>query len=186
VRIIAGSRKGRRLVDWEESGIRPMRDFVRTAMFNILSDFVSDARFLDLFCGTGSVGLEALSRGARSCTFVDRSPVACGIVRRNLDALDLLAEGEVIEGEILDVIEGLARRGREYELVFIGPPYGLGLAPIALSALAAGDLLTADPVVVAEVRRGEDLNERFGVLERVDDRLYGDNRIVFHRRSGMV
>jgi len=182
VRIIAGSRKGRRLVDWEESGIRPMRDFVRTALFNILVDFVPGARFLDLFCGTGSVGLEALSRGARTCTFVDRSPIACGIVRRNLSALDLLPSGEVIEGETTAAVDELQRRGRQYDIVFIGPPYGRELAPTALSALAQGALLSADPVVVTEVRHDEELASRFGVLERVDARTYGDNRLVFYRR----
>jgi len=79
MRIIAGSRRGHKLVDWEESGIRPMRDFVRSALFSILAELVPDAAFLDLYSGTGSVGLEALSRGARSCTFVDASAAACAI-----------------------------------------------------------------------------------------------------------
>src|SRR5512136_1739462 len=99
MRIIAGERRGRKLVEWEDSGIRPMRDFVRSALFNILSDFVTDAAFLDLFSGTGSVGLEALSRGACACTFVDQSADACGIVRRNLDALDFLARGDVVQSD---------------------------------------------------------------------------------------
>jgi 16S rRNA (guanine966-N2)-methyltransferase len=182
LRIIGGSRRGRKLVAWDEAGIRPMRDFVRTALFNIIADFVPDARFLDLFSGTGSVGLEALSRGASSCVFVDRAPGACGVVRRNLQALDLLDQGSVMEGDVLVMLGELSRRGRRFDLVFIGPPYGQGLAERTLEGLSDGGLLTADCVVVAEVHETETICPVHGVLERVDDRRYGDNRVLFYRR----
>lgn len=181
MRIIAGERRGRKLVEWEDAGIRPMRDFVRSALFNILSDFVTDAAFLDLFCGTGSVGLEALSRGARSCTFVDQSADACGIVRRNLDALDFLARADVVESDAIQAIATLGRLGRRYDLVFVGPPYFRELVPRALEALADGRLLQADPVVVAEIHALESIGDSYGVLSLVDRRLYGDNQLLFFR-----
>jgi 16S rRNA (guanine966-N2)-methyltransferase len=183
VRIIGGSRRGRKLVAWEETGIRPMRDFVRSALFNILEDFIPGVDFLDLYCGTGSVGLEALSRGARSCMFVDRAPGACGIVRRNLESMDFLTEGRVMEGDVSDALEELARKGRRFGVVFIGPPYYHELVPATLVALASGKLLTEDFVVVAEIHRSEDAAESCGVLERVDARRYGDNRLLFYRRA---
>lgn len=183
MRIIAGERRGRKLVEWEDAGIRPMRDFVRSALFNILSDFVTDAAFLDLFCGTGSVGLEALSRGARSCTFVDQSADACGIVRRNLDSLDFLARGDVVESDAFQAIATLARLGRRYDLIFVGPPYYKELVPRALDALADGKLFQADPVVVAEIHALESIGESYGVLSVVDRRLYGDNQLLFFRPS---
>jgi len=181
MRIIGGVKRGRRLVEWDDSEIRPMRDFVRGALFNIITDFVPDAVFLDLFCGTGSVGLEALSRGARSCTFVDRSPDACGIVRRNLDALDLLALGEVVEGDCVEVLDRLTRVGRRFDLVFVGPPYHHELALKALDRLADGRLLADDPVVIAEIHELEALPSRFGTLALVDRRRYGDNQLLFYR-----
>jgi 16S rRNA (guanine966-N2)-methyltransferase len=183
VRIIGGNRRGRKLVDWEETGIRPMRDFVRSALFNILCDFVPDAEFLDLFCGTGSVGLEALSRGAKSCVFVDRAPGACGIVRRNLERLDFLDQGRVMEGDALDMIDDLARKGRKFDLVFVGPPYYHELVPQALAALSTGRLLTDDFVVIAEIHRSETADDAYGVLQRVDTRRYGDNQLLFYRRA---
>jgi len=183
MRIIAGSHKGRKLVDWETSGIRPMRDFVRSALFNILIEIVPEAAFLDLFSGTGSVGLEAISRGARSCTFVDASREACAIVRRNLDAFGLLDLGEVIEADAVETIGELARRGRRYDVVFIGPPYYRRLVPAALDALADGRLLGEDPVVVTEIHHTEAWESRHGVLELVDRRRYGDNRLLFYRPS---
>lgn len=184
MRIIEGSHRGRKLVDWSESGIRPMRDFVRSALFNILSNIVSDAVFLDLYCGTGSVGLEALSRGARSCTFVDASPDACRIVRRNLDALDLLSVGQVLEGDCLRVIDELMRRGRRFDVIFIGPPYHHELVPTTLAAVGEGRLLSPDPVVVGEIHRTEHASDAYGVLGLVDARRYGDNRLVFYRADG--
>jgi 16S rRNA (guanine966-N2)-methyltransferase len=181
MRIIAGERRGRKLVEWEDGGIRPMRDFVRTALFNILSDFVPEAAFLDLFCGTGSVGLEALSRGARSCTFVDQSPDACGIVRRNLDLLEFLARGDVVQCEAIQAVEMLSRLGRRYDLFFVGPPYFRGLVPRALEALGNGGLLGADPVVAAEIHSTESIDDAYGVLSLVDRRRYGDNQLWFFR-----
>lgn len=183
VRIIAGSRKGRKLVEWEEAGIRPMRDFVRSALFSILDDFIPEADFLDLCSGTGSVGLEALSRGANSCMFVDHTPGACGIVRRNLEALDFLTEGRVMEGDAIAIIGELARRGRRFDIVFIGPPYYQELVPAVLTALADGKLLADDFVVVAEIHHKETAEDAYGVLQRVKVRRYGDNQLLFYRRG---
>lgn len=182
MRIIGGSRRGRKLVDWEETGIRPMRDFVRSALFSILDDFIPDASFLDLFSGTGSVGLEALSRGAASCLFVDRAAGACGIVRRNLESLDFLTEGRVMEGDAIAMIDELSRRGRRFGVVFVGPPYYQELVPAALSAMSYGRILVEDFMVVAEIHHRESAAEAYGVLHLVDIRRYGDNQLLFYRR----
>lgn len=184
MRIISGERRGRKLVEWDDSSIRPMRDFVRSALYNILSDFVPGAAFLDLYCGTGSVGLEALSRGAGSCTFVDRSTDACAIVRRNLDLLDFLPRGEVVQGDALDVLVGLRRLGRRFDLAFVGPPYYRGLVPQALEALGDTALLSDDPVVVAEIHSTESIGDAYGRLSLVDRRRYGDNQLWFYRTVG--
>jgi 16S rRNA (guanine(966)-N(2))-methyltransferase RsmD len=160
-----------------------MRDFVRSALFNILSDFIADSDFLDLYCGTGSVGLEALSRGSRSCLFVDRSSVACGIVRRNLEALDFLSMGRVMEGDAFVAINDLARLGRQFDVAFIGPPYYHELVPQTLDALSSGRTLADDFVVVAEIHHTESAATSYGVLEQVDVRRYGDNLLLFYRRK---
>lgn len=181
MRIIGGSKRGRKLVEWEEAGIRPMRDFVRTALFNILADLVPEARFLDLFCGTGSVGLEALSRGASETVFVDRSRGACGIVRRNLDMLGFLDRGQVVQADFAEGIDHLRRRGRAFDLIFVGPPYGKGLADSALHLLGDGRLLAPEAIVTSEVRKGTEIALSYGKLQCVDRRTYGDNTLFFHR-----
>ncbi|MGB2983213.1 MAG: 16S rRNA (guanine(966)-N(2))-methyltransferase RsmD, partial [Candidatus Bipolaricaulia bacterium] len=181
MRIIGGSRRGRRLVDWEEAGIRPVRDFVRTALFSIVSDFLPGAVCLDLFAGTGSLGLEALSRGAKSCLFVDHAREACGIIRRNAEALDFLSASEVFEGGAVEAIDRFARRGRRFDLVFIDPPYFHGLVESTLSALTDTGALTEDPVVVAAAHKKEEPLPAYGALVLTDCRRYGDNQLVFYR-----
>jgi len=181
MRIIAGSKRGRRLVDWEESEIRPVRDFVRSALFNIVDDFVDGAVCLDLFAGTGSLGLEALSRGARRCLFVDRAPEACAIIRRNLAALDLLETGEVFEGDAVEAVDRFARRGRRFDLVFLDPPYRHGAVPTTLRALGDGRALASDPVVVAAASATEAPEPVCGRLRLAERRRYGDNQLLFYR-----
>jgi len=160
-----------------------MRDFVRGAMFSILVDFIPNSAFLDLYCGTGSVGIEAISRGADHCVFVDRSPESCGITRRNLEALGLLDQGRVLESDAVEACRELARRGKSFDLVFIGPPYYHELVPRTLGALADGRLLSPDPVVIAEIHHKESAAESYGILELADERKYGDNRLLFYRRA---
>lgn len=184
MRIIGGRLRGRHLVDWEESGIRPVRDFVRSALFSIASDFVPGAACLDLFAGIGSLGLEALSRGASRCLFVDDVPEACGIIRRNLEALDLLDIGEVFEGDWADAVDRYGRRGRQFDLVFVDPPYFRGLAAATLSALARIMPLSADPLVVAAIHKTENLERKYGSLALADRRRYGDNVLCFYRVIG--
>ena len=183
MRIIGGALKGRRLVDWVESGIRPVRDLVRSAMFNIVADFVPDATCLDLFAGTGAVGLEALSRGARSCLFIDESQAACGLIRRNLDALGLLEQGEVFQGRAMEGTERFLDRGRRFDLVFIDPPYFNDLAHGPVQVLSDGRGLGDDPVIVVASNKRETMDERMGVLQVAERRRYGDNVLWFYRRA---
>ncbi len=158
-----------------------MRDFVRTALFNIIGELVPDSRFLDLFCGTGSIGLEALSRGAQESVFIDSSPGACAITRRNLENLGFLSRARVIQDDYLAGIDRLSRRGRKFDLLFVGPPYGKGLAADALSRLGEGDILAEGAVVVTEVYKKEELSPSYGVLSRIDVRTYGDNALHFYK-----
>ncbi len=172
-----------RLIEWEEAGIRPMRDFVRSALFNIIENFIVDSTFLDLFCGTGSVGLEALSRGASLATFVDNSSKACGIVRRNLDLLGFLDRASVLQSDYGAGIDNLERRGKGYNLVFVGPPYDKGLAEACLRVLAQSPVVLPDSLIVAETRNKTELKTKYENLNQIDKRTYGDNSLVFYQPS---
>jgi 16S rRNA (guanine966-N2)-methyltransferase len=118
VRIIAGSRKGHSIQAPKGAATRPTSDRVRESVFNIVAPWVEDAQVLDLFAGSGAMGLEALSRGASRAVFVEADPNACRTIERNLDKLGL--RGEVRCGDILATV---ANEGRRYDLVFVDPPY---------------------------------------------------------------
>jgi 16S rRNA (guanine(966)-N(2))-methyltransferase RsmD len=178
MRIIAGEKRGQKILVPE--GIRPMREAVRAALFNILGDLVRGSRFLDLFAGSGSVGLEALSREAKSCVFVDSFPEAARAIRLNLDRLNLKGRGRVYELDFRKAIELFFRRGRRFNLVFIGPPYGKGLANEVLEKI--GLVLAEEGIVITEIFKKEELRDEYGNLKLFNERRYGDNLLRFYRK----
>jgi len=168
VRIIAGAAKGRRLVGPSGDATRPMTDRVREALFSSLGSLVDGSRVLDLYAGTGSVGLEALSRGASQGTFVERHRGALRALRTNLTAVGL--GGEVIAD---DVDRFLRRPGDSYDLVFVDPPYAVPLASLLETIEALVRRVAAGGVVVIHRRFGEDLPETVAGLVLTDRRRYG-------------
>jgi 16S rRNA (guanine966-N2)-methyltransferase len=183
MRVIGGAKGGERLLETQEERIRPMRDQVRAAVFEILRDFVEGSRFLDLFAGTGSVGIEALSRGAAECTFVDHLPEAVRLIKMNLAKLGLTSQAKVYQLDVFEAIARFERRGRRYDLIFIGPPYGLGLASKTLEWLGDASIVAEDAMVFAEVFKKEraEFQESYGPLLLIRERRYGDNLILFYR-----
>jgi 16S rRNA (guanine(966)-N(2))-methyltransferase RsmD len=171
VRVIAGSRRGATLVAPRGSATRPTSDRVREALFSILGD-VSDLTVLDLFAGSGALGIEALSRGASSATLVDSSPAAIRVIRRNLSALGLAAE--VRRARALEFLGGARTAARQYDLVFLDPPYSQtsSLGPALSTAVAP--VLAPGARIVAESDRRAPLVLDLPVL---DERRYGDTLI---------
>jgi 16S rRNA (guanine(966)-N(2))-methyltransferase RsmD len=184
MRIIGGRLGGRLLLEPTpqiKRFLRPMREAVRAALFDILNDSVTEARFLDLFAGTGSIGLEALSRGARACVFVDSSEQACQIIRENLKNLDLERCASVYQLDALKAVEMFHRQGQRFDLVFIGPPYGKGLAHKTLAHIAAHPILSPGALVVTEIFKKEKVQAEYSLLKSFDGRTYGDNHLRFYR-----
>ena len=175
MRVIAGTYGGRRLQAPPGEATRPTSDRVREALFSILGDRLQDARVLDLFAGSGALGLEALSRGAATVTFVDSAPAAIRALRANLEALG--AEAEVVRADALRWLRSAPAAARQYDLVFLDPPYrragelGAPLSAALAPALAAGAL------VVAEADRRAPLEL---TMTATDERRYGDTLIRFH------
>jgi 16S rRNA (guanine966-N2)-methyltransferase len=183
VRIVAGRLRGRTLAGPSGPGTRPTSDRVRGAIFNILvhavDGFAIDGtRVLDLFAGTGAMGIEALSRGAAFCEFVERSSKARALIRGNIDALDLSQSTRITS---LDAAS-LPRAGRTepFDLVFLDPPYAQGLAERALAGASAGGWLAQDAIIVVEERADVAVRwpDGFSVL---DQRRWGDTQAVFAR-----
>ncbi len=177
MRITGGHLSGRTLIAPKTREIRPMRDAVRLSLFNILSEVVPDSRFLDLFAGTGGVGIEALSRGASQATFVDDLPEALDLIRQNLAALGVSERAEVLGEDVFYALGHLTG----YDLVFVGPPYGKDLEDKTLKKLAGSNCLTEGAIVVTELFQKDRVEARYGKLVQIDARRYGDNRLVFFR-----
>jgi len=155
---------------------------VRAAIFNMLQDRVRGAQVLDLFAGTGSLGLEALSRGADRAVFVEQDPRAVRALRANITKSGLQARAEVIATDVRRAVPVLARRGETFDLVLLDPPYGTGLAQRTVEAIARLGLLRPGGMIVAETGAHEAIRPPEG-YEVVRDRTYGDTRITVLVRS---
>ena len=185
MRIVAGKHRGRRLQKPDGYDIRPTSDRVRESVFNILehrdwgragTSVVNGARILDGFCGTGALGLEALSRGGAHVTFMDNKRSALSICRRNVDTLGEGAAADILQGDCLKPVGAAEPCG----LVLLDPPYKTGLTCTALSALRDAGWLKPDAICAIESEAGVDpkLPEGFEIL---DIRKYGATRVQFLR-----
>lgn len=174
-RIIAGRYGGRRIGAPPGTGTRPTSDRVREALFSILGARVAGARVLDLFAGSGALGLEALSRGAATVTFVERAPAALRALQANVAAVG--ADAEVVRADALRWLRAASAGARQYDLVFLDPPYGQAEALGAeLSGLLPA-VLGRGALVVAESDRRAPLEL---TIPTIDERRYGDTLIRFH------
>jgi len=175
VRVVAGRYGGRRLVAPAGDATRPTSDRVREALFSVLGPGVAGVRVLDLFAGSGALGIEALSRGAAAAVFVDRSQPAITAIRANLAALDIEADVRRMQASV--ALRAAADRGEAYDLVFLDPPYkhAAGLGRELSEALPA--VLAHGACVVSESDRREMLGLE---LPLSDERRYGDTVIRIH------
>jgi 16S rRNA (guanine966-N2)-methyltransferase len=175
MRVIAGRYGGRRLQAPPGAATRPTSDRVREALFSILGARVQDAAVLDLFAGSGALGLEALSRGAARVTFVDSAPPALRALRANLDALG--ADAEVVRADAVKWLLAASGGERQYSLVFLDPPYRTAAALGAALSDALPAVLAPDALVVSESDRRTPLELTIPIT---DERRYGDTLIRFH------
>ena len=182
MRIISGSARGRRLLTPVNYRVRPTADRVKEALFNILAGLVDfpGCRVLDIFAGTGNLGIESLSRGADVAVFVDSHRESTLLIRKNLTLAGLEAQGRIVEREALVALGMLEKEGGAFDLVFLDPPYAQGLAEKTLRYLADSSLLHAGSVVMAEVSSREEVPEVYGYLVQFDRRIYGDTALLFY------
>lgn len=178
LRVTGGRLGGRRIRVPAAGGVRPTADRVREALFARLPD-LEGAHVLDLYAGSGALGIEALSRGAVSAVFIERAAPVLAVLRANLQSLDLGGATEVVRGDVAAGVRRLAHAGRRFDLVLLDPPYRDPLeAPRALRALSTSGILAAGALVVVETSRRPALPPIDG-LEPLDERRYGDT--VIHR-----
>lgn len=177
MRVIAGLAKGRRLQVPKGSKTRPFTDRAKEALFSALGDRVEGAAVLDLYAGSGSLGIEALSRGAGTVVFVEKSRSALTAIEANLETCRF--EGVVVAGDVGDFLE---RDEGRYDLVFIDPPYRLSLALVSEVLAAAAGRLADGGTMIVHRRAGEEPPAPPNATRLVDERRYGDTQLYLYRR----
>lgn len=183
MRVITGSARGRRLKTLEGLETRPTAERVKEGVFNILQFQLADSRVLDLFAGTGQMGIEALSRGAERAVFVDSRRQAAALVRENLAATGLGDRASVVCGEALAYLRSVRER---FDVIFIDPPYAAELWESALSAISQFDILSDHGIIVCESPAQREMPERVGRCVQYRTYRYGTVKITtYHREEAL-
>jgi len=182
MRVIAGKYRSRVLKSALKLRLRPTSDRLRETLFNVLGALVEDSLFVDLFAGTGAVGIEAISRGAREVVFIESHAAGVGLIRRNLESLGIHAGVEVIEADAVRGLETLSTRRLATDFIFLDPPYENEEDYVrVLEFLDTSHLIAPRGLVIAEHRNSMELPERFDRLECSRILEQGDASLSFYR-----
>ena len=179
MRVITGKARGIQLKTPEGLTTRPTSDRVKEALFSIIQFEIPGARVLDLFGGTGQLGIEALSRGAKSATFVDAGEPACRLIRENLRRTKLEGDGKVVRSDYMDYLK---RCREEYDIIFLDPPYAEVFLENSLKQIAEIDILRSGGIIVAERPVGKELPWEFEGFNRSKDYKYGNTLLTLYRK----
>jgi 16S rRNA (guanine966-N2)-methyltransferase len=189
MRVVAGIYRSRILKSLKGLALRPTSDRLRETLFNVLAPNIADARFVDLFAGTGAIGIEALSRGAAEVVFIESHAPAATLIRRNIESLGINTGVTVLAVDVLRGLAMLAARkstgAPAFDQIFLDPPYAAAEDySRVLEFLGSADLLAPGGIVIAEHRRNFDLPEETGALKKFRVLKQGDAALSFYRRSG--
>ena len=180
MRVITGKARGVQLKTPDGMQTRPTTDRVKEALFSIINFDLPGAQVLDLFGGTGQLGIEALSRGAKSAVFVDQSEQACKLIRENLKRTKLESDGRVIRADYLDYLK---RCKETFDIVFLDPPYAEVFLENSLKRITEIDILRSGGIIVAERPLGKELPWKFDGYERSRDYKYGNILLTLYRKQ---
>ena len=184
MRVIAGSARRLLLKTLDGTDTRPTQDIIKETLFNVIQNEVPGSRFLDLFSGSGAIGIEALSRDASYAALVENNRKAVSIIRENLESTHLADRAEVITGDVMIALQQLERKGR-FDIIHMDPPYNKDLEKNVLNYLRNSKLADEDTLIIVEASQETD----FGYLEEfgysvVKDKIYKRNRHLFLKRRG--
>jgi 16S rRNA (guanine(966)-N(2))-methyltransferase RsmD len=179
MRVISGSARGRKLKEPEGQGIRPTTDMVKEAVFNIIQFDIEGRRILDLFAGTGQLGIESLSRGAAAAVFVDESNDAARLVRDNVKSMGFEDSATVVRGDALAYI----RQGGRFDIIFLDPPYETRFIEKALNAIIEFDILKENGIIICETKEDKRLPDVAPPYSKGREYKYGKIKITLYTRA---
>lgn len=184
MRIIAGRFRGHKLVDFKADHIRPTTDRVKETLFNKLQFQIANARVADLFCGTGNLGLEALSREAIHCTFVEKSPQSVSIARQNIEKLKVAAgEYKIVTMDVIAFLKSY--QGEAFDIIFADPPFTQKMAHDVMTAASESAAFGIHTIMAIESEQKERMEDHYGNLIRFDKKTFGDKflNMFCHKES---
>lgn len=181
MRVIAGTAKGRRLKTVKGMTTRPTADRVKESLFNIIREKLEGNSLLDLYAGTGNIGIEALSRGVTSAVFVERDKQAVKVLRENLQVTSFQQNVEVYQQDVMIALDIFGKKKRAFDLIFLDPPYYEGLEEKTLTRIFLNKVLAPEGLVIIEHSRKNNLPSTVASLQLIRTEIYGDTAISFYR-----
>lgn len=178
MRVISGSARGLKLKAPEGMNTRPTLDRIKESLFNMIAADMYDCRFLDLFSGSGAMGIECLSRGGQSAVFVDNNKESVNIIKQNIAAAKVADRADVLGCDVVSALSGLGNKGKVFDIIFMDPPYNKGLVDLALREIVKSNILSQDGYIIAEQSTDEEIPEIAG-LRVVKVKEYRITRMTF-------
>lgn len=183
MRVITGQAKGRRLKAPRGMNTRPTSDRTKESLFNIIGDKVTNAGILDLYAGTGAIGIEALSRGAGRAVFVEKDPRVVRIIRENLELTGLAGQAQVICRDADDAVGYFAAQAKNFDIIFLDPPYMRNMLQKTLETLAKYKIVAPGGWVITESSKLDLLPDMSGNLKKIRQERYGDTILSFYQET---
>jgi 16S rRNA (guanine966-N2)-methyltransferase len=180
MRIIAGSAKGKKILSPVGMGTRPTLDRIKESIFNIIQNRTRGAVVVDMFSGTGSLGLEAASRGAEKCYLIDMGDTTFGMLKQNVDNLKFNDKCTCLKGDTYKYMQQFANEKIVFDLIFIDPPYAKDMIPPAIEIIAANGLLRKDGLIVCKIDSAEEVYQGNSIIYLCDLRKYGNTTVLFY------
>lgn len=185
MRVVAGFLRGRKIISVPGKNTRPTLDQVKEALFNILGQFFTSGKGLDLFAGSGSLGIEAISRGLEKCVFVDKDFKSYQVIKENLQLLNIEQKSEVYKMDYLKALKYFQEKKEKFDYVFLDPPYHLQKMNEIMKLLVDYDLLNEDAIVTCESLKEEDLIDSYQSIKLKKVYYYGISKITIYQKGGV-
>ncbi|GKX66268.1 16S rRNA (guanine(966)-N(2))-methyltransferase RsmD [Inconstantimicrobium mannanitabidum] len=181
MRIISGKARGKKILSPATYETRPTLDRVKEAMFNIIQTYVPGATVIDVFSGTGSLALEAASRGAKECYLVDKSPVTFPILKQNVENLKFGDFCFPLNMDAYAALEYVWKKGKKFDIIFVDPPYMKNLIPKAIEIIDEKELLVKDGIIVTKIDTREEIYEGTDRIKLTRSKKYGQTTVCFYK-----
>lgn len=181
MRVITGKAKGHKLKSPKGLKTRPTTDRIKESVFNIIGDILPDSTALDLYSGTGSIGIEFLSRGAKLCYFIDNDPTSIKVINENLQKTSLKDQAYVYKNDVHSAIKILSRKGLSFDYIFMDPPYGKDLVIQTIENIFKLGIIKKKGIIIAEHETELELPTHILGFAKSDSRNYGSTTVTFYK-----